>query len=174
MRMDEGLDTGPVLAQLEDAVRPDDDAGSLGDRLAHLGARLLLGVVRRLPDGDLPARPQDPAGVTLAPQITAADRELRWSDAADALARRVRAMAPEPGATTTFRGAHLLVVDAVAAAETPAAPAGAIVEHDARGVLVATGSGGLRLLEVAPAGRKRMRAGDWANGARFEPDEHLG
>jgi methionyl-tRNA formyltransferase len=112
--------------------------------------------------------------VTLAPQITADDRELRWSDAADALARRVRAMAPEPGATTTFRGAHLVVLAAAAAPETPDAPAGSIVEHDARGVLVATGSGGLRLLEVAPAGRKRMRAGDWANGARFEPGDHLG
>jgi methionyl-tRNA formyltransferase len=173
MRMDEGLDTGPVLAQLEDPIRPEDDAGGLGDRLSVLGARLLLSVVRRLPDGDLPARAQDPAGVTLAPTIGPGDRDLDWAEPADALARRVRAMAPEPGARTTFRGAGLLVLEAAAAPDA-GGPPGTIVAHDARGVLVAAGQGGLRLVQVAPAGRRRMAAGDWARGARFAPDERLG
>ena len=75
MRMDEGLDTGPVLSQLEDEIRADDDAGTLGARLAALGARLLVGVLGAIEGGEPPPeRPQDPAGVTIAPRPGAEDR----------------------------------------------------------------------------------------------------
>ncbi len=69
MRMDAGLDTGPILGQLEEPVRPEDDAGSLGSRLAHVGAGLLIGVLRVLPTGRLPARAQDDAAATWAPRL---------------------------------------------------------------------------------------------------------
>jgi methionyl-tRNA formyltransferase len=176
MRMDAGLDTGPVLNQLEEPIRPEDDAGSLGARLAHIGAMVLAVVVRRLPAGDLPARPQDSLRATFAPRLTAGDRTLDWTQPADALARRVRALSPEPAATTTFRDEPLKVFEAVPAVETPADryPPGAIVDADGRGVLVRTGAGGLRLLQVAPAGRRRMRAGEWARGAHLDPGERLG
>jgi len=176
MQMDAGLDTGPILAQLEDDVRPEDDAGTLGARLAHLGAMLMVGVLRRLPVHDLPPRKQDERRVTHAPRLGPADRQLDWTERAIDLARRVRALAPEPGASTSFRGEGLKVL-AASAADVPAgraAPPGTVLESDARSVLVAAGEGGVRLLEVAPAGRKRMAAGEWANGARFRPGERLG
>ena len=112
MRMDEGLDTGPVLNQLAEAIRPEDDAGTLGNRLAHLGARLLVGVLRILPDGRLPARPQDGRLATVAPRIGPADRVIDWRRPPEQIARQVRALAPEPGASTTFRGNTLKVLQA--------------------------------------------------------------
>ncbi len=176
MRMDEGLDTGPVLNQLEEEVRPDDDAGSLGLRLARLGGMVVVGVLRRLPDELLPARAQAGTVATWAPRLGPDDRVLRWTQAPVDLVRRVRALAPEPGATTTFRGGPLKVLAAAVAHDVvPAdAAAGTIVTADDRGVLVKAGAGGVRLLEVAPAGRKRMAAAAWARGARFAPDELLG
>lgn len=175
MRMDAGLDTGPVLSQLEEPIRPEDDAGSLGTRLASLGAMLLVGVLRRLPGGDIPARPQASTGVTWAPLIPASGRIIPWERDADEVARQVRALAPEPGATTTFRTASLKVLAAAVAHDVAeGVPAGGIITADERGVLVAAGTGAVRLLEVAPAGRRRMAAGDWARGARFATGEHLG
>ena len=112
MQMDEGLDTGPVLNQLAEAIRPEDDAGTLGARLAHLGARLLVGVLRILPDGRLPARPQDGRLATAAPRIGPADRVIDWRRQPEQIARQVRALAPEPGASTTFRGQTLKVLQA--------------------------------------------------------------
>ena len=176
MRMDEGLDTGPVLNQLEEDIRPEDDAGSLGARLAHLGGLVLVGVLRRLPEKGLPARPQDSAQATFAPRLDADDRRLDWEAQAQAIVRRVRAMSPDPGATTNFRGEALKVLGAGVAHDPPADPVepGTIVAADDRGVLVATNGGGVRLLQVAPAGRKRMAASAWARGARFVPGERLG
>jgi methionyl-tRNA formyltransferase len=174
--MDEGLDTGPILNQLEEEVRPDDDAGTLGTRLANLGGLVLVGVLRRLREKGLPARPQDDAQATLAPKLGAEDRRIEWDAPADAIVRRVRAMSPEPGATTSFRGDGLKVLAAGVAHDAPEGhvPAGSIVAADDRGVLIASGGGGVRLLEVAPAGRKRMPASAWARGARFGSDERLG
>jgi methionyl-tRNA formyltransferase len=180
MRMDEGLDTGPVLAQLEEEIRPDDDAGSLGARLAALGARLLVSVLGTVAGGAPPPRPQDPSGVTYAPRLGAGDRVLRWSDAAIDLVRRIHAFAPEPGATTTFRGQHLKVLaggvthEGLGRRESDDPEPGTILDVDERGVLVAAGSGGVRVIEVAPAGRRRMAAAEWARGARFGPSDRLG
>jgi methionyl-tRNA formyltransferase len=176
MRMDEGLDTGPILNQLEEDVRPEDDAGSLGLRLARLGSIVLVGVLRRLTDELLPARIQDGAAATWAPRLGPEDRALPWTEDPRTIARRVRALAPEPGATTTFRGEPLKVF-AAAVAHDPVpsdAEPGELLTADDRGVLVRAGDGGVRLLEVAPAGRKRMAAAAWARGARFAPGERLG
>ena len=175
MRMDEGLDTGPILNQLVEEIRPEDDTGTLGARLAHNGAMLLAGVLRMLPRGGVPARPQDDRLVTNAPRLSAADRVLDWGGPADGIVRRVRAFAPDPGSTTTFRGETLKVLAAAVDRdpESGGAP-GTILAPDERGVRVAAGSGSVRLIEVAPAGRRRMPAADWARGARFATDERLG
>ena len=175
MRMDGGLDTGPILGELMDPVRPEDDAGALGARLARLGGMLLVGVVRQLAAGGLPARPQDEGKATVAPKLGADERALDWGAPAVDVVRRVRALAPEPGATTTFRGEPLKVLSAAVAGDATEGSSrrGEVVAADARGVAIAAGDGAVRLLEVAPAGRKRMTAGDWARGARFEPHERL-
>jgi methionyl-tRNA formyltransferase len=176
MRMDEGLDTGPILNQLEDEIRPEDDAGTLGDRLAHLGGMLLVGVVRTLADDGLPERRQDDRKATRALRLTSEERTIDWAQPAEDVVRLVRALSPAPGASTLFRG-EVLKVLAAGVAHDPVigepAP-GSVLGADDRGVLVAAGAGGVRLREVAPSGRKRMPAADWARGARFEPDDRLG
>jgi methionyl-tRNA formyltransferase len=174
MRIDEGLDTGPILSQLEEPIRAEDDAGALGARLARLGGRLLVSVLRMLPDGGGPARPQDERLATLAPRIRPDERPLDWSSDARDLVRQVRALAPEPGATTTFRGQPVKVLAAALDHEGRTGEPGAVVAVDDRGVLVGAGDGAVRLVEVAPAGRRRMDAAAWARGARFTPDERLG
>jgi methionyl-tRNA formyltransferase len=170
--MDAGMDTGPVLRQRRELVRPDDDAGSLGDRLAAIGAGVLVETIDRLADGGVRPRPQDEAGATFTKPIRAEDRVLNWGDAAPALVNRTRAMAPEPGATTRFRDEPLKVLraEATVAAGEP----GTIAVVDADGFVVATGDGGLRPLEVAPAGRRRMGAADFVRGYRPEVGERLG
>jgi methionyl-tRNA formyltransferase len=176
MRMDAGLDTGPILNQLEDAIRPEDDAGALGDRLARLGALLLVGVVRKLADDGLPERRQDERKATRAHRLAPQERRIDWADTAETVVRLVRALSPDPCATTMFRGESLKVLSAGLAHDpvTGNPAPGSVLGADDRGVLVAAGTGGVWLRDVALSGRKRMPAADWARGARFEPDELLG
>jgi methionyl-tRNA formyltransferase len=172
MLLDEGLDTGPVLASLEEPIRSDDDAGSLGDRLARLGARLLVEQLRALQAGTADPVAQDDAAATFAPKPRPEERVIDWMDAADRIVRRVRAFAPTPGARTTFRNAPLKVLRAAALDDADEADRlGEIrLAHDGVPV-VAASAGSVALLEVAPAGRARMPGADWARGARLEPGE---
>ena len=170
--MDAGTDTGPVIAQRAEPILPQDDAGSLGARLATIGADLLVETADLLAAGAVEPRPQEDALATYTMRIGPDDRVLRWTDPARDLVNRTRAMAPEPGAATTFRGAGLKVLraEAVAAWGTP----GSIVEATKDGFVVATGEGGFRPLELAPAGRRRMGSPDFVNGFHPVPGERLG
>ncbi len=172
MVMDEGLDTGPVLLRREEPIRPDDDAGSLGARLAELGGALLVETLDRLAAGDLEPTPQDHALATFAPRLGAAERILDWTRPAAELVNVVRALAPEPGARTTFRGAGLKVLRA-SVAEAAGEP-GTVVETTKRGFVVATAEGGFAPLVLAPAGRRVMEVADFVNGHRPRLGERLG
>jgi len=175
MLMDEGLDTGPILLQAEERVAEEDDAGSLGERLAAIGGRLLVETLDRLEAGDLEPRPQDEARASYAPRLGPGDRAVDWTRPAEEVVRVVRAFAPEPGATTRFRGRILKVLRAgVAESDPTRAEPGTVVGADERGLLVAAGTGCVRLLEVAPEGRPRMSGGDLARGYRPRPGERLG
>jgi methionyl-tRNA formyltransferase len=179
MLMDEGMDTGPILATVQTAIAPDEDAGSLGARLAELGAPLLVDTLRRLDEGSAEPRSQDAAATTYAPKLLPEEREIDWTQPAGAIVRRVRALAPDPGAVTTFRGGRLKVLTAdvvpVEGGVVPVAPIPGRPAVDEEGSPIVDSSRDLvRLLEVAPAGRKRMNAADWARGARLQPDERLG
>jgi methionyl-tRNA formyltransferase len=174
MRMDEGLDTGPILNQLEEAIRPEDDAGSLGARLAKNGALLLVGVLRMLRHGGVPARKQDEGSATGAPKITAAERTIDWNRSPEEIVRWVRALAPQPGATTLVRGEPVKILAAALDHQRSDGDPGTVVGADDRGVLVRGAGGGVRLVEVAPAGRKRMDAAAWARGVRFVAGERVG
>jgi methionyl-tRNA formyltransferase len=180
MRMDAGLDTGPILAQAEQTVRDDDDAGSLGMRLAELGGRSLGSTLDDLEAGRTVERAQDEALATFAPKLTAPDRQIDWSADAAAVVRRIRALAPNPGATTTFRDEPLKIFAAQARSldviPLPVPLQGSLmVEPDSfAGPRVQTHAGPVLLVEVGPAGRKRMPAADWARGARIQPGERLG
>jgi methionyl-tRNA formyltransferase len=171
IRMDEGMDTGPILLQAEEGITPEDDAGSLGARLALLGGRVLVETLNGLEAGSLVERPQDESAATYAPKIGSEDRMIDWSQPAEAIARRVRALAPEPAATTTFRGKSLKILRArnvggvpgeasVAASSVPGR-----VLLDADGApLVFSGRGAVGLDEVAPEGRRRMTGAEFARG----------
>lgn len=158
------LDAGPVLAIARTAIGADEDAGMLAARLAEIGAALLERELPRYLRRELAPVPQDERGVTWATKLTTSDGVLDWARPAEELARRVRAMTPEPGAFTTFRGRRLGVVRATVAGGAPAAhgvvrvPGG--VPH------VAAGAGLLRLDLVTPAGKRAMPGADWARGIR--------
>ena len=120
--------------------------------------------------GAIDATPQ--AGEpTYAPKLTSADRRLDWKAAADAIVRRIRAFAPDPGATTALRGRVFKVFRAEVAPSVPGDPG--TISSSANGVLVSAGSEGVRLIDVAPAGRRRMPAVDWARGAHLAAGERF-
>jgi len=170
--MDTGMDTGPVILQEEVPIGPDDDAGSLGARLAELGAEVLIRTVDALAAGPVAPVAQDSGLATFAPRFAAADRVLDWSNPAPVLVNLIRALAPDPGATTTYRGGGLRILraEAVDGAGEP----GTIVQVDKRAFVVATAAGGLRPAIVAPAGRRTMPVRDFMNGYRPEAGERLG
>ena len=179
MLMDEGMDTGPILATVETAIGPEEDAGSLGARLAEMGAPLLVETVRGLDDGTVEPRSQDHNAATYAAKLLPEERAIDWAQPADAIVRKVRAFAPDPGAFTTFRQGRLKVLSARAhsgggwmiAAEKPRP--GAIHAGDFNPQIQGW-PGVVELVEVAPAGRRRMSGEAWARGARIEPLERLG
>lgn len=172
MRMDEGLDTGPILLQGREPIRPDDDAGTLGQRLAVLGGRLLVETLDRLATGELEERPQDHDRATAAPKLTPEEEWIDWSEDAEAVLRRIRALAPEPAARTRFRGMALKVLRAGPA--NGSGPAGAILEASKERLVVAAGEGALSLEEVIPEGRGRMTGAEFARGRRPQTGEALG
>lgn len=172
--IEEGLDTGPVLGVMTEAIRPDDTAGHVLDRLSRAGAGLLVATLDGLVDGSLVARPQPLDGVSLAPKITVPEAKVDWSTPARHVDRLIRGCTPEPGAWTTFRGQRLgLGPIELIEPEHPSLPSGQILA-DKRAVLVGTATGPVRLSEVTPAGKRPMAAADWARGARLTPGERLG
>ena len=169
--MNEGLDTGPVLLRTEEAIDPDDDAGSLGARLAAVGARLLLDTVDRLAAGDLEPTPQDDALATFAPKLGPDDRWIDWTRPAEEIVLRIRALSPDPGASTWFRGDVLKLFRATARSQ--AGEPGTVLEISRDGFVVAAGEGSVAPLELAPAGRKHMSGADFVRGHRPEVGERL-
>jgi methionyl-tRNA formyltransferase len=171
IRMDEGMDTGPILLQAEEPIGPEDDAGSLGARLAGLGADLLVETVDRLERGELEERPQDDARATAAPRLRPEEEWIDWTEDADRVLRRIRALAPEPGARTRLRGSVLKVLRATRADAT--GEPGTVAEVSNDRLVVATGRGALSLETVVPEGRRRMTGAAFARGQRLEPGEPL-
>jgi methionyl-tRNA formyltransferase len=173
--LDEGMDTGPVLRTLEVPIDPDESAGELLDRLAVLGAPVLVDALRDLVAGVAPI-PQPEVGATLAPKITVEDVGIDLQASARTVADLVRSADPSPGAHTTFRGERLKVFRAVPVDDDPepSAEPGTVVAVDRRGAVVACGTGAVRLLAVQPAGRSRMDGAAFVNGYRPEVGERLG
>jgi methionyl-tRNA formyltransferase len=156
MKMDAGLDTGPILAQREESIRSDDTRETLRERLAHLGADLLVEVLPAYLAGDLTPRPQSEEGVTYMEELRKEDGRLDWARSATELDRQVRAVTPWPGAFTTWRGRQLKIVQAVPLPGWRGdGPPGTVVAL-ADGAAVTTGEGALRLEEVQLAGRRVM------------------
>ncbi|MBL8835960.1 MAG: methionyl-tRNA formyltransferase [Alphaproteobacteria bacterium] len=151
MQMDEGLDTGAMLLREAVAIDPGETGASLHDKLAALGARLIVAALRRLAAGDLPATPQPADGVTYAAKLTRDEGRLSWSEGAAALERKVRAFTPWPGAWFEAGGERIKVL--AAQAMPGGGRPGTIVGP---GLTVACANGALRLTRVQRAGRGAM------------------
>jgi methionyl-tRNA formyltransferase len=156
MKMDAGLDTGPILAQREEPIQPEDTQATLEERLSRIGAELLIETLPAYLTGELVPQPQPEEGMTYAPQLRKEDGQINWHKPAVELDRQVRAVTPWPGAFTTLRGKRFKILQA---APLPGwrgdAPPGTIVAL-ADGCAVATGEGALRLEEVQLAGKRPM------------------
>ena len=161
MHMDAGLDTGPVYAFETTSIGDEETAGELYDRLARLGADLLVDKLGAILRGDLEARPQDEAGANYAGKIHRQDAGLDWTRPAAEIARAVRAYNPVPGAWFEFDGESIKCWHA-RALEDGERPPGVVLDAGKDGVDVACGEGVLRLLEVQRPGRRRVTAAEFA------------
>ena len=167
MQMDAGLDTGAVFAQPPLPIAPEDDYGTLHDRLAALGADALLEVLAALVAGRARAVPQPRSGASYAPKIEKAETWLRWERPAAELERAVRAFRPAPGANARFDGKALKIWRAHVVAGRGAP--GTLLER-AEALCVACGDQALALEELQPAGGRRMPVGDFLRGHRMSRD----
>jgi methionyl-tRNA formyltransferase len=170
MQMDPGLDTGPVLLQESIPIGPEDTAQTLHDRLAALGARL---IVQTLEAPGEP-QPQDDSKATYAPKIGRDEARLDWSETAASIERKVRAFNPAPGAWTTYRGAPLKIWRAAGGEGVRAEP-GTVCSTSGGAITVAAGGGtSLKVLELQRAGAKRLAASAFVAGSSLAPQERLG
>jgi methionyl-tRNA formyltransferase len=177
MRMDAGLDTGPMLKARELPIGEFDTAGTLHDRLARLGGELVVETLDAVADGRIEAKPQPSSGITYADKINKAEAVIDWHDDVQSIQRRVRAFNPWPVAETTLNGLQLRVWDAVVLPDSVARSAsthiaGEVIAVSHEGVDVACGHGALRLQRLQLAGRKPLPAREFINsqhlvGARF-------
>ena len=151
MQMEAGLDTGPVLFSGKVPITADDTAASLHDKLAVLGADLVVDVLARLP---VPSSPQPEAGVTYAAKIEKSEAPLDWRLPALQLARQVRAFNPFPGALGSYQGVPIKVWNSHVC-EATGLP-GSVLSVDKNGIVVACGEGSLCLVELQKAGGKRL------------------
>lgn len=170
MVLTEGMDEGPVLATLEVPVEPGDTAGTLGERMAALGAPLLVDTIERYAAGELQPREQDHERATYAPKITTEEAQVDWTKPAEQIRNLVRGLDPAPGAWTELDGKRLKVweVRPADAALEPGAMAGA------GGLVAGTGTGALELVDVQLAGKRRMPGAELARGLRLGPGARLG
>lgn len=173
MRMEAGLDTGPVYLAERVVIDREDTAGSLHDKLAAVGARCIVHVLPQIQDGSLRAQAQPDAGVTYAAKIAKDEAELDWTQSAETLDRRVRAFNPFPGAFTRLNGEPLKIWKGTPEADRNG-PAGSVLQADEAGIVVACGSGALRLEVLQRPGGRRLGYKEYLRGVGLVPQERLG
>ncbi len=164
MRMVEAMDAGPVLAQERIPIAPTDTASSLTARLAELGARVVAETLGRLESGPVRERAQDHSAATFAPKVDRAAARVDWRRDPDDVANLIRGMDAVPGAWTRLAGDPVKVFSPEVVSGTGAAPGEIVSADPGRGLLVACGSGLLRIREVHPAGKRRMESAAWVRG----------
>lgn len=155
MQMDAGLDTGDILRMQALPIEADDNSERLSQRLAEMGARMLVDLLRELSHGRLPHRPQPTEGASYAAKISKAEAAIDWRQSAVVIERRVRAFDPFPGASFTLQGESVKVWRA-AVCEAAAAPAGQVLQAGPGRLQVACGDGALELLDLQRAGGRRL------------------
>lgn len=161
MAMDEGLDTGPELLRTEIPIGPGDTAGDLHDRLALIGAPLMVEALHGVSNGDLASQPQPGDGITYAAKIDKTEARLDWRYPADALDCLIRGLSPTPGAWCEWQGERIKILLAEPVQDSHDAAPGTVRDD---GLLIACGNGSLRLLKLQRPGKGVMTAADFQRG----------
>ena len=172
MQMDAGLDTGAMLSQDRLDIGAGDDAGTLHDKLAALGAEAIVRALADLAAGRAQPVPQPGDGVTYAKKISTQEAEIDWTRPCAEIERSLRALRPAPGARTRLRG-ETIKLGRASCAKGSGAP-GTVLECAAAGVLIACGDGALLVNELQRAGGKRLAAADFLRGFPIAAGERLG
>jgi len=175
MQMDAGLDTGPVLLSEPVGIAPEETGGTLHDKLASLGARLIVTALEGLSRGVAQATPQPSEGVTYAHKIGKAEARIDWRRAAVEIERQIRAFNPFPGALARLRAEDIKVWRSTLVSAAPVSAGvgspGSILRVHNEGIEVACGVGALRLTELQRAGGKRLSADAFLRGCAVAPGE---
>jgi methionyl-tRNA formyltransferase len=171
MRVEEGMDTGAMLLQRAIPIAPEDDAGTLHDRLADLGAAALSEALQMLARGEAVWTPQNEAEATVAPKIRDEDCRLDLAGDPVPFVNRVRGLSPAPGAYLLWSGQRLKVLRAEKRPEAGAP--GAILRIENRALVCGTGGGAVALGEVQPEGKRRMTGAEFARGQRLRVGDRL-
>lgn len=174
MQMDAGLDTGPMLLAEPLDIRADDTTGSLHDRLAVQGGRLIVEALELAACGGLRPTPQPLEGVTYAKKIDKSEAAVDWNVDAGLVAQRIRAFNPAPGAVARWRGEPLKLwrAEPIAVAGE-GLPPGTVVGASAEGIAVACGSGAVRLTELQRPNGKRLSALQFLQGQPVHPGDRF-
>ena len=172
MRMEQGLDTGPLYHIRSMPILPDDSAGSLHDRLAALGARCIVEALPQIANGALEPAPQAGDGITYAHKITKPEARIDWQRDSLEVDRQIRAFNPVPGAFSLLKNEPVKIWRGVAGASGPGAP-GELLRCGPDGIEVACGKGTLRITELQRAGSRRLTAGEFLRGFSPVPGERF-
>ena len=171
-RLDQGMDTGPIYLSQEVSLDPHWNSGQALEKLAQVGAGVVLKTLSLIADGVQPS-PQESAGESRARKLTSSEGEINWNLPAEVIRRKVLAFTPAPGAWTTFRGTHMKIVDSELFQTIHPLKSGELSYEDGS-VIVGTADLPLKLLQVTPSGKSSMKAPDWYRGARIVSGDHLG
>ena len=160
MKMDAGLDTGPILLVRRTPIAERETAASLHERLAELGAEAVVEGIAQWRDGRITPQPQPDAGASYARKIERREAAIDWSREAEVLDRQVRAFNPRPVAETTWSGQQLRIWEAAPLPRSIDALPGSVIETGAR-LVIAAGQGALQIERLQLAGRRAMNAGEF-------------
>jgi methionyl-tRNA formyltransferase len=174
MRMDAGLDSGPVLLRVEEPIESDESACELAGRLAEIGAEALVETLALLEAGGVVVEPQDHALASYAPKLDRAAARLDWTLPAAEVARWVRGLDDTPGGWSQLAGSGPVKLFRPQPAPGAGVPGQVLQVDDPEGIVVACGQGALRLAEVQPPGKRRMRAEEWVRGRGVAVGDRFG
>ena len=171
MQMDSGMDTGPILHQVETDIAQDETSGELAANLAEIGALALVEALTYMAVGQLTPREQDGALATYAPKLSRKTARIDWSQSGQQVARKIRSMDPAPGAWSLIRDKAVKFFGPTVLEGESSGEPGTVLSNDRNSLVLATVGGSLSIQEVQPEGKRRMSAVDWCCGAGARPGE---
>ncbi len=174
MRMEAGLDSGPMLMRVEESIDPEESASELGARLAEIGAEALVETLALLEGGGIVEEPQDHERATYAPKVDRETARVDWSLPADEVALWMRGMDDVPGAWSPLGGKGTVKLFRPRVVDDAGGVPGEVLQADERGVVIACGFAAVRVGEVQPPGKRRMPAADWVRGRGVSVGDRFG